>query len=562
MSQIILRANLLAKDFPLASQFQGNTVLFGSYDQKPSQTADGKDNDAVPEAIYMQNVLPTTHGYKSIAYRTVIEALPSDAGNVKQIVSLRDSDEPNDRDRGYLVITDIARTYLISTLTTRWIDVTPPNQPICDITVATIGGWSYVMYSNWKLFIVDMDTNYLIEQVLTGLTVPITSIIGVASSNNYMLMHDGFRVYWSNPLNALDFTPSLITGAGSEIPSTLSGLIRAIYPVSTGFAIYSTVNIVISLFTGNTRYPWVFKEANNSSGINYLTDVAPGGENGTNYAWTAGGLLQVSLSGCTQILPAVSDFIAQGTFNVWNPAVGLMMVDMHVDRKIVKLAFCGARYLLISHNQKVSSNYCSWVIVYDTALKRFGRLLASHNSIIEFSMDFSGSEVPYNDKSLTTYNDPAYIGLSYSSLKRLSNDAAVPGHSIAVVQSDGSVKLVMTDLIEPAYTAEDFSSTPLVILGKYQLARNQVTTLQEVDLECTSSATGDFKVMHGISIDGNKSPAYTELTPNPNTEPSFLSGALNRTYACRRTGLTHLIAISGSFNLVSMLLRFSKAGRR
>jgi len=549
MSQIILRANLMAGDFPLCSRFQGNTVLFGQYDQKSPQASGaaigtGKDNDEVPEAYYMHNVLPTVHGYKSVAYQTIINPPISGGIRFTRIIAMRDSDEPKDKDRGYIGITADARTFLISTLNTQWVDITPAGQPICDVTVATVAGMTYIFYANWGMFWVDMDINVLIPMTLTGLTTAITNIVGITSSNNYLILHDGFSIYWSNPLSATDFTPSLITGAGSEIPSTVGGLIKAIYPLSTGFAIYSTSNIVLSLYTGNTRYPWIFKEANNSAGIDVLTDVAPAGDNGTNYAWTSGGLLQVSLQGCTPVYPAATDFLSGAIFEDYDPLTKALNTQYLTKPLKVQLLFSSARLLVISYGIS-SLTHC---IVYDTVLKRAGKLKIPHVTAFDFMMDYSGSGVPWKDKTLFNWNSGNNATTGWNQVKRLSADAAIPRHTLAFVQEDGSIKLAMLDY-------GNFTADAVLILGKYQLTRTQLITVQEVDVETIDPENSNFKLslISTVRIFGELVTSTTSLYT-----PSMYS----RIYPARVTGITHSLRVEGSFNLVSVTFRFSKAGRR
>lgn len=548
MSQIILRANLMAGDFPLCSKFQGNTVLFGQYDQKSAQAAGsnvtGKDNDEVPEAYYMHNVLPTAHGYKSVAYNTIIYP-PLGAGyNFTRIVALRDSDELADKDRGYIGITADARTFLISTLNTQWTEVTPAGQPICDVTIATVSGMTYIFYANWGLFWVDMDVNMLVQVTPIGLTQLITNIVGITSSNNYLILHDGFTIFWSSPLTPTDFTPSLITGAGSEIPATVGGLIKAIYPVSTGFAVYSTHNIVLSLYTGNTRYPWIFKEANNSSGIDALTDVAPAGDNGTNYAWTAGGLLQVSLSGCTSVIPAATDFLSGALFEDYNPLTKTLSTQYLTSKLKVQLLFSSTRLLVISYGIN-SLTHC---LVYDLILKRAGKLKIPHVSAFEFMMDYTGADVPWKDKTLLNWNSGIHGTTGWNQVRRLSSNAAVPRHTLAFVAPDGAIKLAMLDY-------GNYTSDAVLILGKYQLTRTQLLTLHEVAVETIDNANTNFKVS-AVSVIPEPTTVTTNITQLSETFPTA------KTYSCRLTGLMHSLIVEGAFNLVSVTFRFSKAGRR
>jgi hypothetical protein len=542
MSQVQVRANLLASDFVFVSKFQGRTILTPQSDQVAAKHQNsqisGSDNDSQPECYYMHNVMPTTQGYKSVAYREVVSP-PTIPQSFARIIEFRDSDAPPEQDRGYLGITANGKTFMISTLNGDWRDVTPANQPITEVTVATVKGISYVCYKNFGIFTINMHTFALSPVTLLGVTASL--IHGISASNNYLLLHDGALIYWSSAIDPLDHVPSLITGAGSGTPASTGGPIVAIYPLSTGFAIYTTTNIILSSYSGNTRYPWVFKECNNSSGLNKVTEVAINGDGGTNYAWTSGGLLKLSLAGAEPALPDVTDFLAGGIIEYFDPVTKTLSQKYLTNRLNIQVSFIGTRYLVISYGESDFSH----AIVYDIALKRIGKLKINHVSAISFTMDSAGGNPSYMSEPGLTYLNGA--GDNYSQPHFLSAIPAVAKHTIAFLQGNGAIQLAIMDF-------GDFSADAVLLMGKYQMFRNHAISIHGITVETIDTAINSFKCSLISTLDGLTYQAAQEIAQQAGNSDV-------RQYNCRSTAVNHSILFEGSFNMVSLLLALSKHGR-
>lgn len=554
MSQIQVRANLLATDFALTTKFQGRTILMSKYDQPstPAQSNSlaGKDNDAQPECYYMHNVLPTINGYKSVAYANVINPPPVDETFIR-LIAFRDSDFAPEQDRGYIGITASGRTYMISTLNAYWVNVTPAGQTVSffgisatEVTVATVLGISYICYSNFGIFNINMHTPAMLPVTLLGITA--SSIKGISSSNNYMLLHDGATVYWSSALNPLDFVPSLITGAGSGTPASTGGPIRLLSPLATGFAVYTSTNIVIALFSGNTRYPWVFKEAYNSSGIDQITAVSSSGDDGSNYAWTSAGLLKITQLGATPVLPEITDFLSGNIIENYDPATKTFSTTATDAKLTVQISYSSARYVIISYG--IGPVEMQYALIYDLALKRVGKLKIPHVAAFEFVMDYTGNNITYKQSTteyrLSTFTTSA--GIQIQDAKTLSATPAAAKHTMAFLTPNGNVKLSVED-----YT--NYNSDAVLFLGKYQLVRNNLITVQGVTVETVDKANTNFTISDIVSYDGVRYQPAQALYVDDVEDV--------RTYLCRITGVNHSFLIEGAFNLVSFLISFSMHGR-
>lgn len=552
MTQIQVRANLLATDFALVSKFQGRTVLINRYDQRTpasdGSSTTGRDNDAQPEVYYMHNVLPTIHGYKSVAYKEVVQHLTGVIFTT--IVPFRGVGGTSDQDRGYLGFTTDGRTFMVSTLNGYWVDITPPGQPITgphgptEITTATVLGITYICYSDFGIFTVNMTTQAMVVTNLTGITENL--IRGISASNNYLLLHDGEIVYWSSALDPLDFVPSLITGAGSGTPASTGGAIVLISPLSTGFAIYTTTNIIISLYSGNTRFPWIFKEANNSSGIANVTAVASAGDDGSNYAWTSAGLLKVTLSGAAPVLPDVTDFISGNIIEDYDPVTKKLTVTPITGKLYVQLSYSSARYVIVSYGRKQYE--MDYAIVYDLALKRVGKLKISHAAPLEFIMDYADGGITYAQSATTTdyITFTASAGLTIAQSTILSDTPADAKHTTAFMSTSGGIFLAISDYA-------NYTSDAVILLGKYQLVRNNLVSVQGVTVETIDAINSNFSVSDIVTYGGAIYQDATQMFQIGNGD--------TRQYLARLTGVNHSFLIEGAFNLVSFVINFSVHGR-
>ena len=541
MTQVYYRANLNDEEFPLVSKFQGKTVIQQSIDQNYQQGSlfDKTASDrGIPEAYYMHNVMPSIHGYKSVSYVDAIDGVPG-VLTFDKVFQVKDFDG----NRGLIAICLEGKTYLLSSITRKWKEVTPPNQPATDeVTVANVTGTTFICYANWGIFSVD-----LINQELDPANIqwdsPLTnaSITGISASNNYMLAHDGTTLYWSSALDVLDFRASQITGAGNGTPTAAVGNIIFLSPVGVGFAVYCQGNIVVASFSGNVQYPWLFKEAPNGSGIADIASVTSSGEDNSNYAWTTAGLLKVTLGGCTTIHPATSDFIGGRIFEDFDTATNTFLVE-HLNSNLkVRLAFVASRFLCISYGPTLFK----YVLVYDVALKRWGKLKAEHAQLFEVSYEVLFSIPTYYDIGLVSYQ--SYETDTYNSMSVSKNIAPSARHSMAVMTNNGQVRMIVVEF-------GDTDSDAVLLLGKYQIFRANTVAIQGFSIESIDSDNTNFNVKVLTSIDGKNT--YLTTTPYETVSDSM------RQYDCLAIGQNHSLLIKGAFHITALVLVFSKNGNR
>lgn len=541
--QIPFHANLVSKEFPLCSIYQGKTVLLGRYDQQTSapkqgsELADSSEGKNQPEVYYMENVLPTNKGYKSVGYKSLVTQGPSGAGNFVDIFPVRDASN----NLGYVAITDAGKTYLWTKSIT-WTDITPAGQPTTSaVTVAYVAGTTYICYKLFGIYSINLTTKNLSVVTLTGKTA--SSVHGILASNNYLILFDATVVYWSSALNPLDFTPSLATGAGSGTPASILGAIITVKQTSTGMLIYSVANIVVGTFSGNVQYPWIFKEVPNSAGIEKAAHVTDMNDVGYGYAWTSAGLMKVAATGAVAVLPNVTDYLSSRLFETFDTLQGLPITE-YLDKDVeVKVAFIASRFLVISYG-KTSLTHS---IVYDTVLNRMGKLRTTHTEIFEIIVNTEASALTYAGTKPSTYTD--VTGFTCLDLVVFNNTAAKPKRTIGVMTSEGVIKMGLLD-------ANNFASEAILVLGKYQITRSSEIALHEVLIENVDEFNDTFEALAVPSYNGKE----------PGTPPQALNliakGAFSRQYGARILGKNVSLILKGSFNIHSLVIVASQSGRR
>lgn len=109
------------------------------------------------------------------------------------------------------------------------------------------------------------DYNYLGHN-LTGISLADIKPIGMTSYENYLIVYNRNRIYYSSPLDFTNFTPGVGVG-GSAAVSEARGDILAVVPSPNGFMILCKDNVVVARFSGNTESPFIFNEIPNSTGV-------------------------------------------------------------------------------------------------------------------------------------------------------------------------------------------------------------------------------------------------------------------------------------------------------
>jgi hypothetical protein len=92
----------------------------------------------------------------------------------------------------------------------------------------------------------------------------------------------------------------------------------------------------------------------------------------THFAWTSSGMLEINKQKAIPIWPEVTDFLTE---NYYEYAEGTQLKQIFLkDKMRIKLAFLGARYVIISYGPKT----LEYALIFDIALRRWGKLKIPH----------------------------------------------------------------------------------------------------------------------------------------------------------------------------------------
>lgn len=396
MAQNRISLNLSAADFTLSYRFKGPSVIIPGQDQNAAQAQAWFTGESVqrgvniPQMAYCENTVPTQEGYRSVAYRYFIEP-PETAERFVKILPVFDGNANS----AILGVTADRKLYIVSAYTAGiWDPVSIPADLTWNtfegITTAVVLGFIIVHIKGVGILTLDVPAGVLSNQNSYVSGIDPTRITGVCSSKGYLIAYDATTVYWSSTENPLDFTPSLITGAGSGKPEGAKGKIVLCKEISQGFIIYCDVNIISAAYSNNKSIPWVFAVLSAGSGIRHEDAVAYDLNMTNHFAWTSAGLLGIELHKASPILPQVTDFIASGLSDTSVGYDSMPTTEFEDVEKEVRIAMIANRYVCISfgylgeavpEERRVPRLKQSFI--WDTQLKRWGKLNIDHIQIFE-----------------------------------------------------------------------------------------------------------------------------------------------------------------------------------
>lgn len=511
MSQQVTRGNLSAAAFPFLSELSGRGIVVKQTDQNyiaPLQPKEDADKDiGIPILYYCHNVIATTSGYQSINYNQIVQAAAPGSTNFAGVFSVLETATANRAYVGY----DIAGNFYYSLDPYySWVSI-GLLAPLAgkEVTIAYINGVTYVYFARAGCYEFNFTTYTLDSVTLTGLSA--VDILGITAVQGYLVAWTEDSVAWSSLIDPTDFTPSLVTGAGGGSVQGAEGNIVCCLPHTVGMVVYTNQNAVAAPVSGNARYPFNFRKLVASGGIASKELVTYDSTTGNHYAYTTSGLQSISLQQAQSTMPEVTDFLAGSIFEDFDETTEEFVITELASVLKKKFKLISDRYLIISYG----INAYTHALVYDQALRRWGKLRITHIDVFEFSL--LAAEI-----------------------------VETPRRSIAFLKADGSVSVVVIDARDPA-------SFGVAVIGKYQYVRSRTATLQTVEFENVIPGAA----IRCVDLCTVKGKTFTKK------EGTLLeSGDLAVTYGFNMTGINHSILIKGGVNLTSFILNYAIHGRR
>jgi len=507
MAQQEYKIDIKNSIFPMLSEQQTRTIIGSTAGEAP-----GKEDK--PHIAYCHNVMPSKQGMDSVGFLSVIPVLST------LPVGLSFSDVRvvygTEMSRLYIAWDTNGNAYALPKGATAWraLPATIPATSsstfsIDSITVGTVNGVSYIFFSKIGCFNYNESTNTLDEVTLTGLSIP--DILGVVASSGYLVAYTNLAIAWSSTILPTDFVPSQVTGSGGGNVANIAGDIIFTTDNTLGLLIYTAANTVAGTYTGNAAFPFKFREVDNSKGGINLDRVAYEANSKEQFIYSKAGLQAITSQRAENMLPEVTDFLAGRRFEDYNEITNLYEITdlTGTETMVKKIKYIASRYLVISYG--LPSTGFTHAIVFDTALKKLGKIRIDHVDVFE------------------------YIG-AQSEISR---------ESISFLLPTGEVKALNFSVTVP--------SAGLIILGKLQFVRNRNITLLEVEVENVPT-DGTLVVSTQAALKGK---AFSVVAGSLKDTDELL-----RRYNFRSDAKNHSLIFAGQFNLVTAQVTYKVTGKR
>ena len=354
-------------------------------------------------------------------------------------------------------------------------------------------------------------------------------IDGISSSNGYLLLWSDLSIAWApynTDTNGFDWTlyrNGNFTGAGYQIPEAVASAITAVVSVAGGFIMFTATNAVAATYhAGNINAPWVFREVPGAGGVPSTTAVTVDTSLGHVYAYTTAGFQRITLNGVTEVFFDVADLIQGGVYETYNSSTKTLELQQHeLSRTLAyKLVCAGNRYLcvLLGQDSGVGNSTFEFILVYDLALERWGRLKTVEGA-----------------RSVVFYPELGY----YSGAAGIDG-----GTAISVMTWDGSIYRYSWKPIDGP------SLAGTMILGRLQLSRGKHIQLSRIEVERTTGLGNTLAVQ----------PSYTGVLL-ASTISMTTSSAGGMSYVNCLIDCTNFnLIVSGHFNLTSIQLEATTSG--
>lgn len=516
MAQQFYSIDLKKAKFPLLSELQTQTII---------NIAEKDSGDKLPQIAYCENIFPTLEGIESVQFQTVIPAaIGLDSGDEFIDVRILYGSKLN---RFYLGVSSSGTFWILDETDIEnpfWVKELIPAIVITGdydselLTIGTVNGVSYLFYrGNTFIFTYDETTEAFVNTVPAGLDM--SALLGFTATSGYLVAYTKFAVAWSSTIDPIDFIPSLVTGAGGGNVNGIAGAILFATPTPLGMNFYTQANVIGASYTGNIRYPFKFREVENSKGGISLDQIAYEANSDPQYVYTKAGFQTINTRVAETVLPEVTDFLTGRRIETYDKdtveIVGRNLTPTEVMFKKVK--YINSRYILISYGIDEFTHS----IVYDTSLSRMGKIALDHTDVFE------------------------YVG----------DQAEIAKQSVTYLHADGSCTV---SFFNPA--APPSPNNPgVVMLARIKASHTRKMTLLGVLLTLIGADQTDeeFKCFDIPSLDG-----FNESSISP--VPGFLAQSKGnlREYSWRQTADNHSILIQGKFRLTTALITYTTNGRR
>lgn len=533
MSVIKLNLDLRPKGEALLAQNMGGEVLFSQTDQM----------EAKPLMLWMTNMVPTKQGMASTSElpQVSIAALPVGLPTIDSSIELKP----------FIVFDGTgASTYCMyldgkflsfSPTIGKWVEVATATAGTAHPTEAFLRGKTYLHHKEAGLLTFAAGFGSTTVETLSGVVVGLLK--GITTTSNYLIAWDDDTIYWSSPSDPLEFTPvvaTVATGAGSARIQQVRGTIVTCLPSTDGITIYTTKNAVSMVFSNNSARPWIWREVRGSTGVLDSAYVSAEANSNTHFVWTTSGLQLIEGTKATIIFPEISDFLGGDEFN--RIAASDNTLESVIAPSIaIAVNFVSNRYLCISYGEVDAHK--EFILIYDTALERWGRIKSDHLAVFAFTDPELVSDTTYD---MLTLGMDQYTDVKCSYWKVTDRKNSISPSTLAIVKPDGSINKIELTRNDTVGRKEDQDSNGELLIGDIKVSRDKQCLLSTIQLY------GEFdEATLTVETESTNGKVPTIPFPDPKVTGKFLSTA---------SGDSHKLRINGKFTISNVVLSLLQTG--
>ena len=551
--------------FPLVSTKAQRAAFVPGLDAAPRTPRifmgeDGSVDYNLSQVIYAENVMPVAEGIHSVGYRQLIA--PTVNEDFDSIFALRD-----DQENTVLYSPAGGKNYVYNKTLGQWSSAPiaavfgktlaagrdPANSKV---TYCYVDGKTFVCFSRLKatdntdmsIMFWDPTTKSLIPagSLISNLPFAAGTIDGVASSSGYLLIYSELTVAWAF-FNGTSFDYTIyangaFTGAGYQIAEDIQGNIRAVLGVPGGFMMFTDKNCVAANYHAQSLVsPWVFREIPAAGGLESYEQATVEGTLGRVFAYTTAGMQSISLNSSETVFPNVSDFLAgrqieRYRYDLQELYQGLVNLDFYT-----KLTVVGNRYIVVSYG--TFPKIYSYALVYDLAMKRWGKLRQVHRDCFYYAYGAEVAALTYAALGDVSYDNPDLT--TYGATDGLSNAFVAAQHGLAFLKQNGEV--VIANWSDQMRDTEDEA---VAIIGRIQLSRARNVQLNRAEVEGLVSGS----VYVQPSYNGRDLDAAIQLTVIEQGDDYQIVGGMV-------DAKNFNLVVHGTFDLSTIILEGTQTGR-
>jgi hypothetical protein len=248
----------------------------------------------------------------------------------------------------------------------------------------------------------------------------------------------------------------------------------------------------------------------------------------------------LSLNSAEFTFPGVSDFIASRSNERYDAGTHSIITGTASVDFFTKITAVGNRYVVVSYGYY--PGIFSFALVYDLALKRWGKMRIVHRDCFYYTQKPVGGAITYSMLLDVSYTET--LPTAYSGMQVAGDRVAAAPHALAFLKASGEVVL---GIWSDETRTED---SAVAIFGRIQLTRASNVQLNVVELDGLKS--GSIEVMP--SYDG-RTFADTRILSTIVSSGDFrrAGGMID----CKNFN----IIVEGSFDLSTLILEGTTSGK-